>query len=490
MKKYILIIPFAILLSTTTGCESFLDDQPRGNAIAQTTDNYNGMFNTIEFMNMKMEDYTHFFIDDIQLTPDNISQFPVTVSSCEVESIIRAFSFDKNVYKVTENCNALQLCYKNIYTYNVIANGVMNSVEGTEARKKAILAEARISRAWMHFIAAQMFSKPYNKEIAETELTLPIVTKANTFAGSYERATMKEYYDFIINEMEESCPELEDRPNHNMRVYMTAGYALLGKMYWMIGEYEKALKPLRIAYERSKNEAKSFFLQDFNNLQAKYGYRELTAAEIQKAQGTTNTDLLPYTYANPEVLWVKQNTCFSMGLFYFTSNGTITYYFKPECYSLFDDYDLRRNLIPTKDINGNTTLYPVGCIRDGSVNYGVSLAEVYLALAECEARKGSETNARKVLTEFRANRMLKGHEEIPAKIQTKEQLVRFCLDEQRREFMGRENRYYNIRRLWDDPLFQSEKPIKHNDGINTYTLQDAPYISLPESILKWNENWR
>jgi hypothetical protein len=86
--------------------------------------------------------------------------------------------------------------------------------------------------------------------------------------------------------------------------------------------------------------------------------------------------------------------------------------------------------------------------------------------------------------------MLKGHEEIPAKIQTKEQLVRFCLDEQRREFMGRENRYYNIRRLWDDPLFQSEKPIKHNDGINTYTLQDAPYISLPESILKWNENWR
>ena len=490
MKKYISAVLFAVI-ATTISCDSFLDDQPRGNAIAEKTDEYDGMFNTTFFMNMSMTDYTHWLNDDILLTQDCITNFPTTLGYYfNVNSVERAFRYEKSIYEVSENCTAWEKCYKNVYTYNVIANEVMNSSGGTEAEKKALQAEARISRAWMHFVLAQIFSKPYNSSYAETELTIPIVKEANSTQEEFSRATMKELYDFISTEMEESCPDLEDRNMHNMRVYKTTGYALLGKMYWMIGEYQKAIEPLTIAYERALQDNSKIFLQNFDNLQTKYGYRELTLSELRSEERTTSGYMLPYTYGDPEILWVKQNVSFS-SLLYLYYYGLPTYYLKPSSYDLFDENDLRRNLILTKDDTGTPYPYPIGCIRDKSVNYGVDLAEIYLALAECEARAGSETKARTILEEFRTYRMRAGYEGIPTSVNTKDELIKFCVNEERREFMGKKHRYYNLRRLWNDPLFQDEKPISHSDGKNTYTMTEGDlYLQLPEGVLKWNESWR
>ncbi len=488
MKNIYNILFVSALALTTASCDSFLDDQPRGKAIAETTDQYDGMFQTTEFMNMSMTDYTMWLSDDIYLTSDCIDRLNSTFYSCKPSSILHAFHYEKDVYETTENCTAWESCYKKIYTFNAIANGVMDSQDGTEAEKKALRAEARISRAWMHFCLAQMFSKPYSEENLD-ELTIPIVTEANSMATDFKRATMGELYQFITTEMEESCPDLPEKKEHNMRVYKATGYALLGKFYWLTGQYQKAIEPLRIAYERMKNDKQDIYMRDFNTLEEKYGYTELAPLQMFSENASGNC-LLPYTWGNPEMLWVKQNTG-AMGVFYWGYYGMICYYLNPETYNLFDEYDLRRNLIPTKDANGNPTVMPIGGMRDQTANYGVELPEIYLALAECEAREGSQDNARQLLEEFRSYRVLHGHEAVPADVQTKDQLIRFCLDEEHREFLGRVQRVWDLRRLWNDPIFQREKPIKHSDGTTDYTMtEDDLYLQLPESVLKWNESWR
>lgn len=492
MKNIYNILFVSALAFSIVSCDSFLDDQPRGKAIAETTDQYNGMFQTTEFMNMSMTDYTTWLSDDIELTPECVDQLSSMFWSSKPSSIMHAFRYDKDVYETTESCTAWESCYKKIYTFNAIANGVMDSKDGTEAEKKALRAEARISRAWMHFCLAQMFSKRYCEKNLD-EPTIPIVTEANSMATDFKRATMRELYQFIVTEMEESCPDLPDKAEHNMRVYKTTGYALLGKLYWLMGEYKKAIEPLRIAYERTKNDQQDIFMRNFNDAEAKYDYRELLPSELDGEQSYSTGSrvyLLPSTFANQEMLWVKQNAGL-MGVYYWGYYNMVAYYLKPETYQLFDEYDLRRNLIPTKDADGNPTVMPVGGIRDQTQNYGVELPEIYLALAECEAREGSQDNARQLLKEFRGYRVRPGHEEVPADVQTKDQLIRFCLDEEHREFLGRPQRVWDLRRLWDDPIFQSEKPIKHSDGTNTYELtEDALYLQLPESVLKWNESWR
>ena len=487
--KYIsnIIIGSAFVLATAS-CNSFLDDQPRGKAIAETTDQYNGMFQTTEFMNLSMTDYTLWLSGDIRLTPASISSLSSTASGSKPESILRTFRFEGNAYDTNETCSAWELCYKNIYTFNAIANGVMDSKDGTEAQKRAIRAEARISRAWMHFVLAQQFCPPYSEATAD-QPSIPIVTTANSMETNFQRATMKQLYDFIVNEMEESCPDLPDVTEHNMRVYKSTGYALLGKLYWMMGEYKKAIEPLRIAYERMKTDNKTIHLRDFNELEEKYDYQELSPTQLYN-ENTSGNCLLPYCWGNPEILWVKQNGGF-LSIYYWRSAGLVSYYLTPETYALFDEYDLRRNLIPTKDKDGNATPYPVGCIRNSTENYGVDLPEIYLALAECEAREGSQDNARQLLEEFRSYRMRTGHEAVPASVQSKDDLVKFCVDEEHREWAGRVQTVWNLRRLWNDPLFQDQKPIKHNDGTGEYTLtEDKLYLQLPESVLKWNESWR
>ena len=166
MKKTICLCAVASLLLLSTGCDSFLDEQPRGYAIPETTDAYNGMFNTIQFMNINMEDYTLWLNDDIQLNNECIDGLADAFgySSFDPESILPAFRYERDIYKPTANCNAWEQCYKNVYTFNVIANGVMSSTGGTQAEKEALRAEARMSRAWMHFILAQMFARPWNPD--------------------------------------------------------------------------------------------------------------------------------------------------------------------------------------------------------------------------------------------------------------------------------------------------------------------------------------
>ena len=491
MKTKLYTIAMSLLaVITTVSCDSFLDDQPRGYAIPETTANYEGMFNTIDFMNVICEDYTKFLSPEILMTPKNVDDLYKCASRITPPSAERAFKFETNIYEPAENCELWAYIYKKIYTFNSIINGVMDSEGGSEAEKLAILAEARVGRAWLHFVLAQAFSKPYNSNTPD-ELTIPIVKEADTYANDFERASMKEFYDFVTAEMEDAVPHMKDIALHRMRAYKITGLALLGKMYWMMGEYQKALEPLREAYTRLKTDNQVSYIRNFNTLLAnKYGNRELTISELYDENATSGSCLLPYAWGDPQIMWVKQNPMIG-GIFYVDYYGAAGYYIKPEHYAKYNEYDLRRNIIPTHDSMGAETPYPLGTVSDYAQNYGVSVPEVYLALAECEARAGDGSRARSVLEDFRSYRMLTGHEGVPEDVKSKDDLIRFCVDEQDREFLADIKNFYNLRRLWNDPLFQDRKPYTHNFDGQTYTMKEENlYLRLPEGVLKWNEQWR
>lgn len=485
MKNIAYIAAGCLLLSANllSGCDSFLDEAPRGKAIATSVNEYNGMFNTTLFMNLSLShDYYAFWrSDDLIFTPDCYSQ--LDMNTFYGSSIKNAFQYKQEVYRGDQESSEWVEPYKQIYVFNSIVNGVM-SATGSEKEKLYLQSEARVSRAYMHFLLAQWFALPYDESYAETELTVPLVTEAETSVMNYRRATMKEMYDFITTEMEESCPNLEDRVDHRMRVYKPTGYGLMGKVYFLMGKYDKALTALRTAYELLPKSAAEVYLLDYNELMRPYGYRELTADELY-----SDMDILPYLFRSSQVLWCKQTTM--MNSYYFVYGDQITFYLNPEFYALYDEYDLRRNLICTVNREGTPLTYPYPGFLGNKINLGLNLPEVYLMLAECEARVGSEDNARQILADFRKYRVLPGHEEVPSSVTTKEDLIRFCVDELNREFMATGYRWYTVRRLWNDPLFQDMKPVTHFDGEQTFTLDESGLkTAIPETVLEWNESWR
>src|SRR5690606_7313662 len=133
------------------------------------------------------------------------------------------------------------------YIYNLVANGVMDVEDGTENQKKALLAEARVSRAYMHFWTAQLFALPYNEASATTDLGVPLIMEANTELKDLKRATLKETYDFITSEIETSIGDLPHETYNRNRISKAAGYYILGEVYFYMKKYDQALLAFRNA---------------------------------------------------------------------------------------------------------------------------------------------------------------------------------------------------------------------------------------------------
>ena len=112
------------------------------------------------------------------------------------------------------------------------------------------------------------------------------------------------------------------------------------------------------------------------------------------------------------------------------------------------------------------------------------MPDLYLMLIECQARSTDQTlqnEARVNLEKFRRHRMPQEAAVIPADITSQEELIRFVVEERLREYMMTGIRWFDMRRLWNDPLFQDWKAeYTHTDGKNTYTLtEDRLVYQIP-----------
>ena len=91
------------------------------------------------------------------------------------------------------------------------------------------------------------------------------------------------------------------------------------------------------------------------------------------------------------------------------------------------------------------------------------MPDLYLLLAEARARTNDLAGAREALLALRTRRMpASSAAEMP---QTQEALVRFVIDERRREFATLGFRWFDMRRLSVDPLFAGT--------VYTHTVYDA-----------------
>lgn len=475
-----------VLLSTFTSCNDFLDVKPKGLDIAQTLTHYDGLFNNGQFMSftyvrqqpdggsrqLQMEIYSYYMSDEMTADAESYEQMDLHTKA--------AYNWDDDIFINDIYSAEWGGSYAAIYVYNVICNGVMD-VDGEEDKKKAILAEARVSRAYSYMMLAQWFGKPYNESTAGTDLCVPIVTIANSIETEFNRATVKQVWDFIIKELEEACPMLTENTKNQFRVYQSAGYIFLGKAYMLTGRYEDAVTAFGKAETPIANSVIKLGLFDYNTMLAKWGYNP---------DNPNNwTDGYPHvaTASNVEAVYSKMieytgavNTAFAP-----------TVYLKKEAYDIFQIEDHRRKFF----VNAHPTGTPYPLMRKAQVrestNVGADMPDYYLQYAEALARTGNQSKSRQFLTTLRQNRIEPAAAAIPANVVTNDDLIRFCVEEHYREYMGTGNRWFNMRRLWNDPLFQHLKEgYTHSTGATTVTLPEKRLVMrIPSRVMDFNPGW-
>lgn len=475
MKKILSLAITAIFAAAAVGCSDYLDIKPRGFDVPFKLAHFEGLIYGVEPSTIFVYHYGTFehTID----APGYLSFF-----NTEGQKAAEAYKWSKDIFQRDDDCYEWNAPCSMFYTFNMVVNKVMDAEDGTDEQKRAVRAEARFLRAWYTYMMAQFFGKPYDPATAGTELCVPIITQASTLETDFTLRTSEDVYNYITTEMTEALPDLSVRPAHPCRVFYAAGNAMLGKVYWMMGEYGKAIPYLKAAKTALENDSRRG-LTDLNEIIDReggelVGYPLINSSpeNVYKIVTMTNlwTSVSPmYGIAHRTLRTDIMEDYFEPGdcrLAFFTGVGSYA-----TAYAGFD---------PQERYYTNMT--------NMTANEGISLPDVWLMYAESLAREGQDVEARKVLRELRMRRMDPSQADVPASVVSRDDLVRFAVGERIREHFGTGTNWYDMRRLWNDPLFQDMKQYyTRTDGTNMYTLSEERLtMEIPPAVMEWHPEYK
>ena len=461
MRKYFL---FPILALALSACTKYLDVKPRGYDVASRIDHYEGLLygtdlflmNT-SFPYMSMECYT-----DADGYANAYSQ--VGSSACN------GYKWNPDVYREDEICGEWNSFTTLLYNYNVIIAEVMDAETGTEEEKLAIRSEARMMRAWCTFMMSSFFGE------------VPIVRVASTQDNHFELSSIEEVNAFVLQEMEESVEHLKDVPEHYLRVFKPTGYGIYGKVLFMLGKYDQAAVQLGRCLELLANQP-DIHLMDYRTMMDASG-----DIDYQVRQDV-NTERLLYVGDMPR-LWDSVYAGMYNLLMFGVRNDLLERFFpdRKDCRLAFHS-SVSSGVSAYKKYSSKETY--AANMSNIVTNVGLDLSEVYTMQAECLARQGDTAGAADLLLTLRTLRMDEGHAAIPSDVVSADDYVRFAFEERMREQFGFGTSWFDMKRLWDDPLFQYLKPLYiHTVGDESYSFTaDALYLKYPPTVLAWHPEY-
>jgi len=132
------------------------------------------------------------------------------------------------------------------YVLEAINDGKVNS-DGSGYDLKVAAAEAKLIRAYDHFILVNVFSQAYkDPEASKKDIGVPYVTVPETNTGvKYDRGNVAEVYDKIQQDLEEGLAGISDAnyrtaPKYHFNV--NAAHAFAARFYLFKRDYKKVIE--------------------------------------------------------------------------------------------------------------------------------------------------------------------------------------------------------------------------------------------------------
>jgi hypothetical protein len=472
MKKLPLYIFSFVVLS---GCNKFLDIKPKDKFIPVTTTDYENMLNSGTIVNFG--DYFWDLQSDDAFLPEGE---PGNLYTKQQLHGRRIYTFNNNPYDQGANDYLWSEGYKRIFYYNSIINNIMDATEGTEATKRSVRAEAYLGRAMEHLQMVNVYAQHYDDASAATTPGIPLALIADINA-KFTRNSVKEVYDQILQDGEAAAADLPVKNKlTKFRASKAGGYALLARTYLFMGDYGNA----------SKNAALAISLQ--GELKNMNDYSIIIPGPFPNVPGAplgwTN---IPDAQLNPESIVARHFLRpFGLGMDVCAS---------PELSALFTNDDKRWTLYyadgwpPAPPFNYMSRYQVKIFLRGDFFSNYLNVPEMYLIRAECSAREGKKQEALDDINKLRLNRITPAAYKVftPADFgNDDERILRFVLEERRRELAFTGMRVIDLKRLNKEARFS--KTIKHTAEGKEYELQpgsDKYLRQLWPNATIFNPDW-
>jgi len=452
--KYITLI---ILLAAFSSCDNYLDIQPKGKVIPERIEHYDLLLNGTATGGPSAAPITS--TSQADLIFGSADDFNITSSSIgEVDDpnnyLVKWITWAKDVYaSPDESIDQWSTPYQNIYIFNLVVNGIDEAIGSDENARKRVKAEARTLRAYEYYVLINSFATQYVEGDADSDLGVPIITEADVAQTYDSRATVQQVYDFIIKDLTESVNDLPDNNNVYTRPNKGVAYALLARTYLQMGKYDLArTNAVNALNENGVIEDYTQDIMSVLDLSVKYRKEQymfkLFGYPYGFSSGYISDDLLSvFDTANDSRL--GPNGFWNLSMDWVQENGTWV------------------------QVPGEGYKFTSG--RNWYRNQSMSVSEMYLIRAECNARlsDGALADVLDDLNELQSKRIRAYVNLTATDVADKNEALLLVLKERRREMSATGHRWYDLKRLNKESAFA--KTITH-------TIAGTDYQLAPNSV--------
>lgn len=478
-------------LMLLSSCDSYLDVEPKGKTLLETTDDYLGLLEEIS------PTYDH--ANSLNICNEaswfKVEELKNYTSPLRSAGFLWDDSYDRA--SVTINDYLYNNCYNRITNYNVIVSKV-HTAKGPEEDKTLALAQAKIMRAYNYFFLVNTYAKPYDPATADA--TNGIIVREKMFESIEEKGIQQSVgyvYRFIQQDIDEAVNDLPHVALNAFRPDKTFGYAFKAKVHLFKREIDECIAACLAALDEAP--AGHHELWNMNDEYNRY------APQLLMAYGTDRAiDRPEYMGLNDaiESIWkngvqkgydASENLLYQFGTTY---NDPFPMYLSSDVINLFEPnadlrelYCIRYRRTHETAPEGHREFASMGIRWNPS---GMRFSEIYLMLAECYARKGSPEDIAKSMAYLD---MLRSHRNITARytrLNTTDaaEALKFVREERKRELFFTYNGFFDLRRFATE---FNETQTKVFEG-ETYTLSPTstlltfpfPLKAMQTSDLKQN----
>jgi hypothetical protein len=444
-SKYTLLFCCLMVLVTAPSCKKYLEKKPNSNVpVPSSQFELQGLLD-----NQEVFGYGHSLG---LLSADEFALTPLFYYGSLSASEQRTCTWNKEIFDSTEIPFDWAKAYEQIYYANIALEGVDPLVSnlGDDKDLNKTRGDALFKRSLSHFLMAQLFAPAYDDATADRELGIPL--KLSTDAEEViTRPSLRKCYNQILSDLNDAeglLPNMPD-PSHGNRASNAAVVALKARIYLYMGNWHEAA----IAAEAALKAYDS--LLDFNALDTtaknplKGDSREIIYAV--KAPDISGTNALVVGLASSAE---GANVDTALIHSYIPEDLRLPVYFRQRADK---SWALKFTL------TGTFTPFE-----------GISVSEVYLTLAEAEARQGNTISALAWLNKLLPNRYLNGLvPPLPAGTDMEAVLERIMV-ERRKELCFRGLRWMDIKRL-----------NKQNQKITQARIIDGTVYTIPPNDLRY-----
>ena len=442
-----LLATLGVIILTFSSCDKFLDVAPKGYTLLQTVEDYDQWLND-QALAINLPTQLNLLGDNVDIPA--ISTPPSSVTELTY-TWAEQFSADLTLQPIFWGGH-----YGSINKYNTVIEGIEKATNGTDQQKNSLKAEALVGRAFEYLYLINEYGQPYDATTAASDPGVPFVTSHQVTQAVPPRISVQEVYDRIIADIKEALPALPAKNTQNrFRPDMAAAYSVLARAYLYKREYEKAKENAQLALQYTGAE-----MLDFNALPA------------NEPKNTAISSMLDVIYGRSAVA-IPMPTL--------------------EFINTYDRRDQRFKWFRTTDAyqaRGNTlfaTFLTVPFFTNS--NYGTSVQEMKLIIAEEYARNNNLRQALQQLNEIRIKRFPQAAYQ-PLESTDATVVLGWVLRERTFEFPFHGLRWFDMRRLDKENRMGIVSRLDAKGNVVATLQPHSPRYTLqiPLQVLRFNSD--